>query len=169
VPNLYATLENNSLNMALKWSLKLLLLATAIFMILAGFSWSLTTSYGSISGHVTVNQSITWDLLESYSDVQTSPTNDTFYVLETTHQGETKWVKLKIINAADVSIAVNLSISGAGGAGDGINISLWNENKTSQLATPINVQSSTYVWIKHEVATSAAPGDYSFNIDVTPT
>lgn len=134
--------------------------------LLAGAAWAVVSSYGSISGTATVNNAITLDILESYSDVNGTATNDSYYAVETTYQGETKWVKLKILNSADVSIPINMSVSGGG---PDVTIGVFDENKSAALSNPISVPASQlYVWIKHAFSSAANPGSYSFGITVAP-
>lgn len=142
------------------------MISLALTVLFVGISWAKITSYGRISGKVIVNQSITWDILETYSDISSSATNDTYYELETTYQGETKWVKIKIKNAADVNIPVNLDVSINS---SDVNTSIWDVNKTVILSNPISIPSNDlYVWIKHEFSPSAALGEYFITLDVSP-
>lgn len=151
----------------MKLAIKQIAMVAALATTLVGVgAYALVTSYGSISGQATVDAAITFDILETYSDVNTALTDDSGYVLETTYQAETKEVKLKIENKADVAIPANINVSGA--TAD-VTISLWDENKTAQLTNPISIPNpQLYIWIKHEFKPAASPGNYSFALDVTP-
>jgi len=147
--------------------MRLLIIVVAALLAISGMAWAAITSYGKISGSATVSQAISWDLIETGSDVNTALTNDTTYVLETTYQGETKWVKIKIINSADVAIPVNVLVSY--NQSSDLNITKWDENKTAQISNPINVPNpSVYIWLKHQFSSSATPGIYYFDVDIVP-
>ena len=152
---------------------KIIALATSLGLLaIIGIASAVISSYGSITGYAVVQQTISWDIIETGSDVNTSATNDTVYALETTYQGETKWVKVKIKNAADVDMPVNISVGilpeSAGGAQD-VTLSITNEGKNATLTNPITIPTSDlYVWIKHEFASKANLGSYSFSISILP-
>ena len=152
---------------------KIIALATSLGLLASiGIASAVISSYGSITGYAVVQQTISWDIIETGSDVNTSATNDTVYVLKTTYQGETKWVKVKIKNAADVDMPVNISVGilpeSAGGAQD-VTLSITNEGKNATLSNPITIPAADlYVWIKHEFASKANPGSYSFSIGILP-
>lgn len=152
---------------------KIIALATSLGLLaIVGVVSAVISSYGSITGYAIVQQTISWDIIETGSDVNTSATNDTVYTLETAYQGETKWVKVKVKNAADVDMPVNISVGilpeSAGGAQD-VNLAVMNEGKNATLSNPITIPATDlYVWIKHEFASKANPGSYSFSISILP-
>ncbi len=146
---------------------KKILSLLVFFFLLGSAGLAKISSYGTITGAAVVNKAIRWDIIETGSDVNTTATNDESYYLETTYQGETKWVKIKILNDADVPIKTNINISSS--YGDDMKLSLWDESKASSIQNPIEVPVlDMYIWIKHEFNSSAAIGAYSFKIDIEP-
>jgi hypothetical protein len=152
--------------------MKITLAATVGLIALTGLAAAIVSSYGSISGYATVQSAISWDVLESYSDVDNSRTNDTHYQLESTYQGETKWLKIKISNAADTPINISLTVSvlpgSAGGAGD-VALTVWDADRNATLTNPILIPTSDlYLWIEHAFSSSAIPSSYEFALDIAP-
>jgi hypothetical protein len=143
-----------------------ILAAVVAGLALVGAAGALITSYGSITGAATVKQAIRWDIITSDSDVNSTITNDTSYSLETTYQGDVKWVKLKLFNDASNPLPVNIV---SNSSSPDVNITLLDVNKSSSLSLPISVPSGyTYIWIKHEFRPAASPGSYSFNLEIMP-
>ena len=124
------------------------------------------TTYGSITGYAVVDSALSFEIIESYSDVNYSATHGNYYELWDPHQGETKWVDLKITNYADASIPIEIEVTPSK---EGIGTTLWNYDKSQQLQNPVTVSSgNTYVYIKHVISPAAEPDDYSFQIDILP-
>lgn len=148
---------------------KIAIAAAALGMLgLAVAGAAVLSSYGTITGAATVKPAISWDILESYSDVNTTATNDTYYGLETTYQGETKWIKVKIENAADVTLPVNVSIENDRPAE--VTVTVFDDNKSQPLTNPIQVPTTDrYIWLQHNFSAGAEPGTYGFSIDIGPS
>ncbi|MBU5557788.1 MAG: hypothetical protein QW751_02715 [Candidatus Aenigmatarchaeota archaeon] len=146
---------------------KIIIVAAALGMlVLAGIGAAIISSYGTITGAAIVKPAISWDIIETGSDVNTSATNDTYYQLETAYQGDIKWVKVKIKNNGNNTLPVNISIEGE--TAD-IELSVWDANKSMPLSNPIEVSTSDiYVWLRHEIRTNASPGSYSFTVSFLP-
>ncbi len=148
---------------------KKIIIVAAAFGIFAlmGIAAAVISSYGSISGAAIVQPAISWDVLESYSDVNSTATNDTAYVLETAYPGETKWIKIRIVNAGDATIPVNISV--ANSRPSDVTITVMDENKTQPLQSPVPItHSGLYIWLKHDFSTGAEPGSYSFSVGLLP-
>jgi len=147
---------------------KIIMVAAAFGMLaLAGVGAAIISSYGTMTGAAIVQSAISWDIIETGSDVNSTATNDTYYVLETTYQGETKWVKIKIDNRANGTIPVNISIAGST---EDIGITVWDVTKSSMLTNPIEVPTTDiYIWLRHDILATASPGSYNFEVSFVPS
>jgi len=150
---------------------KLWALALSVFLALAiGKASALISSYGGATGYALVQQSVSVQVVEQYSDVLYNASNETYYELYDPHQGETKWVELKLSNDADVALSVNVTAIIAKGDPASVNMSRWNIHKNVSLDNPITLWAGgyTYVYLKHVISQAASPGEYGFLISVTP-
>lgn len=144
---------------------KIIIAAIVCIGLLCAGGYAVVTSFGTITGYATVKPAFSFDILESYSDVNTTATDDSSYTLESVYPGETKWVKIKIKNAASTPLVSNITLS----TNSECDLSLWNNDKTQMFGNPVNITSGDfYIWIKHAFRTSASPGQYSFTIDMLP-
>jgi hypothetical protein len=144
---------------------KIIILAAVIAMMLCVGGYAVVTSFGTITGYATVKPAFSFDILESYSDVNTTATDDSSYTLEPAYPGETKWVEIKIKNAASSPLISNITLT----TNAECDLSLWNKDKTVMFSNPVNITSGDfYIWIKHTFKTSASLGQYSFTIDLLP-
>ena len=135
-------------------------------VVLMGVAVAVISSYGSITGAAIAKSAISWDIIETGSDVNGTATNDTYYLLEESYQGETKWIKIKIVNNANATIPVNVLVTGNNSE---IIVSTWNDNKTIELTNPIDVPTTDiYIWLRHNISTNASPGSYEFSVNLTP-
>ncbi|MFQ6010301.1 MAG: hypothetical protein ACE5J7_04250 [Candidatus Aenigmatarchaeota archaeon] len=127
---------------------------------------ALVATYGSITGYALVVSSISFEIIESYSDVNYSATEGNHYELWDPHQGEVKWVDLKITNDADTSLPLIINVTPSK---SDIGVTLWNYDKSQQLSNPITASpGNTYVYIKHIINSAAETGNYTFQIDILP-
>lgn len=143
----------------------ILLIASLAFLITFVTVFGVISSYDSITGYATVEESISLDIIGS--------SNDENYTLKDVHQGETKWSpKIKIKNHADVTLSVNMTvILLPGSAGDNeVDLSIWDEDKNETLENPLNVTpDDLYIYIKHYFWPNATPGNYTFGISAVPS
>jgi hypothetical protein len=147
---------------------KIILVAAAFGMLaLAGVGAAIISSYGTMTGAAIVQSAISWDIIETGSDVNSTATNDTHYVLETSYQSDTKWVKVKIENRANGTVSVNVSIVGST---EDIGITVWDADKGSELSNPLQVPSTDmYIWLRHDILATATPGSYIFEVGLLPS
>ncbi len=123
------------------------------------------SSYGSITGFVTVQQAIEIDILGS--------SNDENYTLTGVHQGETKFSpEIKIDNKADVPINVSISLEimleSAGNEND-VELSLVNEFQNESLPRVVTVPTTDLrFYVRHSFKPAANIGEYAFRLNVTP-
>lgn len=122
------------------------------------------SSYGSITGYVTVDQAIKLDVMGS--------SNDANYTLSA-KQGETEYSpQIKIDNSANASIYANITTEilpeSAGNEND-VSLSLVNEFKNESITNPVLISSSDFrFYLKHEFNQAASIGNYSFRITINP-
>lgn len=122
------------------------------------------SSYGTISGYATVEQSLKLDIMGSSSDQ-----NYTFDA----KQGEIVYSpQIKLDNSANASIDVNITasiLSGSAGNESDVRIELVNEFKNETLSNPVRVASTdARFYLRHSFAPNANLGNYSFGISVEP-
>jgi hypothetical protein len=122
------------------------------------------SSYGSITGYVTVDQSIKLDIMGS--------SNDMNYTLSA-KQGEIGYSpQIKIDNSANASILANITteiLPESSGNESDVSLSLVNEFKNESLINPISITTSDFkFYLKHEFRPNANIGNYSFRITVNP-
>jgi len=127
--------------------------------ILAFVGASFAVSFASITGYATVKNPIYLDIIGSSDDTQ--------YSLGTVYGGESVWSpKLKLVNNADTATRLNVSIQVVSGNPSDIAFEIWDENKTSKLQNPIELNKGyMYFYIKH-IFSPSAEGNYSFKVDV---
>ena len=123
------------------------------------------SSYGSITGFVTVQQSIVLDILGS--------SNDENFTLSGVNQGETKFSpEIKLDNKADVPINVSVSLEilqGSAGNDNDVQIGLINEFQNETLSNLVIVPPSDLrFYIRFYFKPNANLGDYMFRLNVTP-
>jgi hypothetical protein len=123
------------------------------------------SSYGSITGYATVEQSITLDIIGS--------SNDANYSIQA-YQGESVYSpKIKLINRANTPIDVNITVSilpESIGNQDDVTLSIKNEFKNETLRNPVTIPvEDLYFYVKHDFKANANPGVYVFQISVIPT
>jgi len=135
-----------------------------LVLLLVGAAKAGLSSYGSISGYVTVEPALTWDIIKTGSDI--NETDDITYSLDRTYQGETKWAKIKLKNSGDEPIKVNILTNSSS---EDINLSIWNEEKKTQLTEVSIPPEDVYIWLKHEFSDSIEPGSYNFDMELVPT
>jgi hypothetical protein len=122
------------------------------------------SSYGTVTGYVTVDQSIKLDIMGS--------SNDMNYTLSA-KQGEIGYSpQIKIDNSANASILANITTEilpeSAGNESD-VSLSLVNEFKNESLINPISITTSDFkFYMKHEFRPNANIGNYSFRITINP-
>lgn len=122
------------------------------------------SSYGSITGYVTVDKAIKLDIMGS--------SNDANYIINA-KQGETVYSpQIKIDNSANASILANITVEilpeSAGNESD-VTISLINEFKNETLTNPVLITSSDFrFYLKHEFSSAASIGNYSFRMNILP-
>lgn len=126
---------------------------------------STISSYDYITGYATLEQSITLDIIGSSIDDN--------YTLKSVNQGETKWSpKIKIKNAADVALDVNMTVTllpGSAGENE-VDLSVWNVDKNKSLENPLNVTpDDMYIYIKHYFWPNATLGNYTFGVNAGPS
>jgi hypothetical protein len=122
------------------------------------------SSYGSVTGYVTVDQAIKIDLMGS--------SNDNNYTLSA-KQGEISYSpQIKVDNSANSSFYANITASilpGSAGNESDIGISLVNEFKNETLANPVLITTSDFrFYLRNAVAPNANVGNYSFGIEIDP-
>ena len=121
------------------------------------------SSYGTITGYVTVEKALKLDIMGS--------SNDENYTLKA-KQGETVYSpEIKIDTSANATIPINITLEilpeSAGNEND-VSLSLLNEFKNETISNPINISSDFRFYVKHEFKPNANPGNYSFKIEVIP-
>ncbi len=141
-----------------------ILILTGILVTLlgAGIGTAIFSSYGQITGYATVEQSLTLDIMGSSNDINYTVTGK---------QGEKIYSpKIKLVNSADVSIPVNLTVSIiGGGTSEDVTLSIVNEGKNITMTNPIIVPTDdAYVYIEHEFDPAANIGTYVFELDAIP-
>lgn len=147
---------------------RIIIVAAALGMVLLmGVAVAVISSYGTVTGAAIVQSAISWDIIETGSDVNGTATNDTHYMLETSYQGETKFVKIKVVNSGSANLPVNISITNS--KPSDVSVAVLDDNKTQTLANPITIPATDlYVWLEHNFSTSADPGLYSFEVGFLP-
>ena len=148
-------------------SSRLVALSAVLFSLIGmGAVFALVSSYGAITGYAIVEPSISFEIMESYSDVDYSETEGDHYVLWDPNQGETKWVELKIVNAADTQLPLILNVTPSR---SDITISLWGFNKSQELTNPLTANpGNTYFYIRHYIRPNADPVNYTFFVEILP-
>jgi hypothetical protein len=142
---------------------KIILGISLLFVLLfVGIGKASITSYGSITGYATLEPAITWDIIKTGSDI--NETDDIVYSLEKTYQGEIKWVKVKIKNSGDEPVNMNLLFNSSS---PDVTASTYDETKENPISST-SVDSTTYVWLRHEFSDSASPGNYTFQLSLLP-
>lgn len=158
--NILFPIENTILVMK-----KIIIAVVACMVLLCAGGYAVVTSFGSFTGHAILSPALSFDIIETGSDVNTTATDDSSYTLESVYQGETKWVKIKLKNSADVPVRGNISVSGS----EECAISIMSADKSVQLENPANITSGDfYFWIKHTFVNNASPGQYLFEINIMP-
>lgn len=122
------------------------------------------STYGTITGYSTVEPAIKLDIIGS--------SNDANYTINA-KQGETQYSpQIKIDNSANASISMNITaeiLSESAGNESDVKITLVNELKNETLSNPVLVSTNDFrFYLKHEFASNANPGNYSFRITVNP-
>ncbi|MEM5778589.1 MAG: hypothetical protein QXK49_03105 [Candidatus Aenigmatarchaeota archaeon] len=121
------------------------------------------SSYGTITGYVTVEKAIKLDIMGSSNDVN--------YTLNA-KQGETVYSpQIKIDTSANATIPINITLEilpeSSGNESD-ITLTLVNEFKNETLTNPIMITSDFRFYVKHEFKPNANTGNYSFIVSVIP-
>ena len=122
------------------------------------------SSYGSVTGYATVEQSLRIDIMGSSVDQ-----NYTFDA----KQGETVYSpQIKLDNSANASIDVNITalvLPGSAGNESDVKIYLVNEFKNETLTNPVHITSAdARFYLRHIFEPNANLGNYSFGITVEP-
>ncbi len=143
----------------------ILLITSLIFLITLAVAMGIISSYDSITGYATVEESITLDIIGS--------SNDENYTLKDVHQGETKYSpKIKIVNHADVEIDINFIttiLPGSAGNESDVTLSIVDKDKNNTLENPITIPTDNlYIYVKHVFEPDANVGDYFFGINASP-
>ncbi|MEM5804749.1 MAG: hypothetical protein QXU82_02780 [Candidatus Aenigmatarchaeota archaeon] len=148
-------------------SSRLVALSAALFSLLGlGAVAAFVSSYGAITGYATVEPSISFEIMESYSDVVYNETEGSRYVLWDPHQGETKWVEIKVVNRADTCLRLVLNVTSSN---PGITTSIWGFNRSQELSNPVIASpGNTYFYIRHYIRPDADPASYTFFVDLLP-
>lgn len=138
---------------------KILISVTTITIILLAGIATAFTSYGNITGYATVEQAITLDIIGSSNDIN--------YTLKDVRQGETEYSpKIKIYNRASDSINIEILLTSSS---PDVALSVIDENKTETLSNPMKISPGEYyVYVKHDFSPSIEPGNYTFNVEVSP-
>ncbi len=122
----------------------ILLITSLIFLITLAVAMGIISSYDSITGYATVEESITLDIIGS--------SNDENYTLKDVHQGETKYSpKIKIVNHADVEIDINFIttiLPGSAGNESDVTLSIVDKDKNNTLENPITIPTDNlYIYV----------------------
>lgn len=144
---------------------KKILFALFFILIMAIGVGSVVSNYDVITGYATVEKSIVFDIIGS--------SNDDNYTLSDVNQGETKWSpKIKMTNKADVPLNVSLQsliLPGSAGNESDVTNSFWNEYKNESIGGSIEINDSSYFYVKHEFEPDAEIGNYIFSINAVPS
>ena len=141
-----------------------ILIASGVLIVLlgAGIGTAVFTSYGQVTGYITIDQALTLDIMGSSNDIN--------YTMNA-KQGEIKYSpEIKLVNTGSSPIPINLTNSLiSGGTLNDVTFSILNEEKNITLNNPITVPSSNlYVYIKYEFDPAANIGNYTFELNAIP-
>ncbi len=141
------------------------LMVAAGLLTLAGIAVATLSSYGSVTGYATVEQSIVIDIMGS--------SNDEIYDLKQVYQGEVVYspeIKLKnnIDDDIEVNIVLGISNESTGNEND-VELSIVDETKNVTLISPITVPPEDLrIYVKHVFKPAAETGNYTFTVEVLP-
>lgn len=140
----------------------LLITVIAGIVLMAGIGTAIMTSYGSITGLATIQQSILLDIMGS--------SNDTYYDISG-YQGETIYSpQIKLNNRANVNITVNITVYPVDGNYTDVNLSITDNTTTNTTIGNIITVPTTdkYIYIRHEFYPNSSVGNYTFSISANP-